>query len=64
MSKVIETRGDFELVKLDRSWAPWTYQVNRWVQDGKAYGRPGERVIVGTTNFASKRAARLCLLKY
>jgi len=55
--------GVIELRKLDASWAPWTHQVNRYVDDGKDYGAPGRRVCIGTSNFGNLSAARAAYRK-
>lgn len=51
-------RQRVQIVKLDRSWAPWRYQVNRFALDGKDYGRPLQATLYSQSNYGTLTAAR------
>lgn len=50
-----------EFVELDASWAPWKYQINKYVEDGAAYGRPEQKTYFSMGNFLTLEAAHAAL---
>ena len=64
MAKLLDSRrrqdkeSSIELYRLDKSWAPWRYQVSIKVDDGKNFGRPGESMYVSCANFLEQNEAR------
>lgn len=49
--------GELVLHELDDTWLPWKFQVSRFVDDGKDYGKPGHKIRVSQANFIDQLSA-------
>ena len=49
--------GSLELSKLGSGWSHWKYQVNEYISDGEAYGRPKQKTCISSANYISLEPA-------
>lgn len=62
-SHIFPNGDSIDLVQLDRSWLPWTFQINYTVADGHAYQRPGKPTRTSMANYRTEATALAAWVK-